>query len=137
MSTGLKSWTSSILNQFRLLTCELPALEGLIDLGKCCPDDSDFIFDQIFIRLIDNEDSHKILDKFDFGADRTKHLRVTCPLVFHRLTMGKCCPADRDFISYWIFIKLPDNEDIHKISDKFNFGPVSNIDVSYPPLEVS
>ena len=36
-------------------------------------------FDRIFIRLAGNEDSHKILDVFDFGADRIIHMRVTCP----------------------------------------------------------
>ena len=46
--TGIKSWTNLILAQFWLLTWELPALESLIDLGKCCPDDSDFIFDRIY-----------------------------------------------------------------------------------------
>ena len=111
------------------MTCELSALEGLIDLEKCCPDDNDYIFDQIFIRLTGNEDSHKILDKFDFGADRTIHLRVTCPLVFHRLTVGKCCRADSDFISYWIFIKFADNEYRHEISDKFDLCRVSTIDM--------
>ena len=29
-------------------------------------DDSKFVFNQIFIRLVDNEDSIKILDEFDF-----------------------------------------------------------------------
>ena len=48
--TGIKSQTS-ILAHFRLLAWELPVLEGLIDFGKCCPDDSGFIFYWIFIRL--------------------------------------------------------------------------------------
>ena len=42
---GIKSRTSLILALFRLLALELPALESLIDLGKCCQDNSDFIFD--------------------------------------------------------------------------------------------
>ena len=52
-------------------------------------DDNDFIFDQIFIRLAGNEDSHKILDKFDFGSDQSIHLRVTCHLVSIRHIMQK------------------------------------------------
>ena len=44
-------------------------------------------------------------------------MRVTCPLVSHRYIMGKCCPDDSDFIFLWIFIRLADNEDRHKISD--------------------
>ena len=38
---------------------------GLIYLGKCS-DDSDFIFDRLFISIAGIEDSHKILDKFHF-----------------------------------------------------------------------
>ena len=69
---------------------EKPTLEDLIDLGKCCPDENCFTFDQILIRLAGNENSHEILDEFGFGADQTLHMRVTCPLVFHRHIMGKC-----------------------------------------------
>ena len=36
---------------------------------KCCPENSDSIFDWIFINLADNEDSHKISHKLDFGPD--------------------------------------------------------------------
>ena len=46
-------------------------------LGKCCPGDSDFIFDRIFIKLADHKYGHKILKKFDFGPDRTIRMRVT------------------------------------------------------------
>ena len=62
---------------------ELPILEGLIDLGKCCPTDSEFIFDRIFIRLAGSEaeHSHKIFNEFDFGSDWTIHMRVTCHFV--------------------------------------------------------
>ena len=51
-STGIKSPTCSILAQFWLLAWELPHLEPLSwgphrlegPIGKCCPDDSYFIF---------------------------------------------------------------------------------------------
>ena len=56
------------------MACELPTLEGLLDFGKCCPDDRDFIFDRISIRLADKEDSRKILDEFDLGSDRTIYM---------------------------------------------------------------
>ena len=42
-----------------------------------------------FVRLAGNEDSHKISHEFDFGADRTVQMRVTCLLVSHRHIMGK------------------------------------------------
>ena len=35
---GMESQTSSIVAQFLLFAWEIPALEGLIDFGKCCPD---------------------------------------------------------------------------------------------------
>ena len=69
MRTCIKSWSSSILAQFRLL----PVLEGTINLGRCCPDNSVSIFDQIFTGLADIEDSHNILDVFDFKPDQTIH----------------------------------------------------------------
>ena len=47
-------------------------------MGKCCPEDSDFSFDLGFVKLAGNEDSHKILDEFDFGLDRTIQVGVTC-----------------------------------------------------------
>ena len=78
------------------------------------------------MKLSVNEDSHKILNKFEFGADRIIRIRVTCSLVSHRFIIGTCCP-DSDFIFYLIFIKLTDNKDRLKISDEFDFGPVLSI----------
>ena len=37
------------------------------------------MFDRIFIKLAGNEDSIKVLDKYDFGPDRTIHFGVTRP----------------------------------------------------------
>ena len=54
----------------------LPVIPIDLPWGKCCPEDSDFIFDQSFIKLRGNEDSHKILDEFDFGPDWTIHLEL-------------------------------------------------------------
>ena len=34
-----------------------------MDFEKCCPDDSNFIFDRILIRLVGNEDSYKNLGR--------------------------------------------------------------------------
>ena len=43
-----------------------------------CPINSDFIFDRMFFKLAGYRDSYKILDKFDFGPDRTIFFGVTC-----------------------------------------------------------
>ena len=40
----------------------------------------------------------------------------------HRLIMGKCCLHASSFIFDWIIIKVADNQDRHKSSDKFDFG---------------
>ena len=72
-------------------------------MGKCCSEGSDFVFRQI-VTLADKEDSHKILDEFDFGSDQT------VLLVFD-----------------WIFIKLAGNKGSLKISDEFDFGPDQTI----------
>ena len=101
-----------------------------IDFQKCCPDDSDLIFDLIFVRLTGNKDSHKILDKFVFGADQTIQMRVTFLSVSHRHV--KCCPDNSDFIFDRIFIKLADNEEGMK-SWMLNFATVSFIGMSYLP----
>ena len=42
-----------------------------LNWGKCCPEDSDFIFYWIFIKLAGNEDSLEISDEFDFGPDQS------------------------------------------------------------------
>ena len=74
--TVLESWTSSNSGHVSPLTSELPTLEHR---EKCCGHDNAFIFDRIFFKLADNEDRHKISDKFDFGPARTIHFGVTCP----------------------------------------------------------
>ena len=48
-------------------------------MRKCCPIDSDFIFDQNFLMHAGKEDIHKILDECDFGPDRTIHFGATHP----------------------------------------------------------
>ena len=37
--------------------------------------------------------------------------------ISHRLIMGKWCLQASTFIFHWIFVKLADNQDWHKISD--------------------
>ena len=82
--TCIKSQTSSNFGQIGPLTRELAALERLriphrLIMGKCCLHASSFIFDQIIIKVADNQDRHKSSDEFDFGPDQTTHFGVTCP----------------------------------------------------------
>ena len=74
-----------------------------------------------------NQDMHKISDKFAFRPDRTTDYGVSCPWglkISHRLTMGKLCLHASSFIFDRIIIKLAGNQDRHKSSDEFKFGPL-------------
>ena len=52
------------------------------------------------------------------------------------LKWGKSCSIGNYFIFDWSFVKLAGNEDIHKISDNFDFGPDQTIHfLSYSPNE--
>ena len=76
--------SSLTFGQIGPLTMELAALDhlkishGLI-MGKWCLQGSLFIFDRIFVKLADNQDSHKISDEFEFWLDRIRHFGVTYP----------------------------------------------------------
>ena len=48
-------------------------------MGKWCRQASSFIFDRIFIKLVDNQDRHKLSEEFEFQPDRISHFGVTCP----------------------------------------------------------
>ena len=70
-------------------------------------------------------DSYKILDGFGFGTDRAILMRGTCLLVSHRHTMMKMLSGRLRF--YFIFIKLSDEKDRHKMPDKFDLGSLPTI----------
>ena len=54
--------------------CPLVSHRHIMEI--CCPDDSDFIFDRIFV-LADTKDRHNTSDNFDFGRVQTIGMRVT------------------------------------------------------------
>ena len=51
-----------------------------------------------------------------------EHLKIS-----HRLKMGKCCLHASSFIFDQIIIKVAGNQDMHKSSDEFDFGPDDGI----------
>ena len=51
----------------------------LLLMGKRCISTKAFSFDPIFIKLVGNEDRHKISDKFAFWPDWTTPFGVRCP----------------------------------------------------------
>ena len=88
---------------------------------------SRLFFDPILFILAGNEDMHKISDEFEFRPDRTTDYGVSCPWGLknsHRLIMGKWCLHASSFIFDWIIIQVAGNQDRHKISDEFDFGPL-------------
>ena len=58
-----------------------------------------------------------------------EHLKIS-----HRLIMGKCCLHASSFIFDRIIIKVAGNQDRHKSSDEFDFGPdqTTNFGVTCP-----
>ena len=86
-------------------------------------------FFQLFLILIlaGDVDMHKISDEFEFRPDRTTDYGVSCPWtskqISHRLIMGKCCLHASSFIFDRIIIKVAGNQDWHKSSVEFEFGP--------------
>ena len=82
------------------VTCPWATKIFPIDLWKkSCPDDSYLTFDRIFINLACNQDSHKILDEFEFQPDWTIHFGVTCPWVAKKAHIWPC-PISSAF-SFW------------------------------------
>ena len=71
------------------------------------------------MKLADNPDRHRISDEFEFQPDWTIDFEVTCPLVPKKHIPP--CPEHSLFSFDWIFMKVADNLDRHKIVDKFEF----------------
>ena len=98
--------------------------------GKWCLHLFSVVFDPILFILAGKEDMHKISDKFKFRPDRTTDYGVSCPWGLegsHRLIMRKWCLYASSFIFDRIIIKVAGNQDRHKSSGKFDFGPLVSI----------
>ena len=93
-------------------------------MGKWCLQASSFIFDRIFIKLAGNQDSHKISDEFEFRLDRIRHFGVTCPCGWIKFSIDIlwCLHLSSVVFDPILFI-LAGNEEMHKISDEFDFQP--------------
>ena len=127
--TCIKSRRSLTFSQIGPLTRELATLERLkishrLIMGKWCLQASSFIFDQIFVKLAGNQDSHKISDEFEFRLDRMSHFGVTCPCgrIKFSIDILWCLHLFSVVFDPILFI-LAGNEDMHKISNQFDFRP--------------
>ena len=99
-------------------------------MGKWCLHLFSAAFGPILFVLACNEDMHKSLDKFKFRQVRTTDYGVSCPWASknsHRLIMGKCCLHASLIIFDQIIIKVAGNQDRHKSSIEFDFGPNQTI----------
>ena len=96
-------------------------------MGKSCLHLFSVVFDPIIFILACNEDMHKISDEFKLRPDRIADYGVSCPWglnKLHRLIMGKRCLHGSSFIFDGIIIKVVGNQERHKSSDEFDFGPL-------------
>ena len=82
-----------------------------------CGHNSIFSFDWMAIKLADNQDSHKILDEFEFV---TRLMRLLTSELHPLERWKKCCGHGSTFIFDRIFVKVAGNQDKHKISDEFS-----------------
>ena len=77
--------------------------------------------------LAGNEAIHKISDEFEFQSNRNTDYGVSCLWGIknsHRLTMGRRFLHASSFTFYPVIIKVAGNQDKHKSSDEFDFGPL-------------
>ena len=118
------SLTSS---HIRLFTSELLALECWKAHIWPCPIDSAINFDQIFIKLAGNQDSHKFSDELEFRPDQTFHLGVIFLPLRAKKAHNWLCLIDSDFIFHRMFFKFAGYNDSYKVLDKLDFGPDQTI----------
>ena len=80
------------------------------------------IFGWVIVKLAGNEDRRKSLSGFQFGRGRTFHYRIIRPWAFPlTFEWGKWYLHRFSVTMNSVFIKLTGNEDMHKISDGFEF----------------
>ena len=83
-----------------------------------CSGHSLLSFKRNFMKVADNLDMHKISDKFELHPDWIIDSGFTCPLV-SKNTIYDLVRSIACLVFYWIFMKVADNLDRHKISDEF------------------
>ena len=80
---------------------------------------SSFIFDWIIIKVAGNQDRHKSSDEFDFGPlVSMAHLYV----FEMRFDLGTLDSGERS-LPFGLLVILAGKENVHKISDEFEFQP--------------
>ena len=105
-------------------------------MGKWCLHAGSFIFDRIIIKVADNQDRHKSSDEFNLG------LWFPWPIYMFfemRFDLGTLDSGERSLpfgllVFGPILFILAGNEDMHKISDEFEFRPdwTNDYEVSCP-----
>ena len=65
------------------------------------------------------------------GPLTTELVALEAKKISHSLIMGKWCLHASSFIFYRIIIKVAGNQDRHKSSDEFDFGPLVSMAYLY------
>ena len=103
------------------VTCPCPWAMKNFPIGlqwrQCCPDDSDFTFDPIFVNLAAIK---SLMGSTSSQSDYSHQSYL--PLSAEKAHIW-LCPIDTAFNFDRIFIKLAGNQDSHKFSDEFEFRP--------------
>ena len=93
-------------------------------MRKWCLHASSFIFDQVVIKVAGNQDRHKSSDEFDFGSLVSMAHLYVFEMGFD---LGTLDSGERSLpfglLVYQVIIKVAGNQDRHKSSDEFDFGP--------------
>ena len=120
MRIGSKLWF--LWSQIGLFALELLAFFSIDLKWRKCLEDGTFSFEQIFFKLAVNQDSHKILDTFEFRSDLTsfQNYLPLCTEKHHILP----CPVHSLLSFNQIFMRLADNLDRYKIFEESNSGQI-------------
>ena len=103
-------------------------------MGKWCLRSSSLIFDQIIIKVADNQDRHKSSDEFDFGPNQTTHFGITCPWVTkisHFWTWISLKPVGQSWSNFMCSI-IEVGERLHKVLGQIDLGTLDSGEQSLP-----
>ena len=115
---------SLFFSQIRPQTLELAALDRLVyNVRNVLFDISPLFFNgsSSFLQVTGTTIMYWI--SLHFWPDPTSDCLISCPCVFEKKAIIKCCCNSSAFIFDWIFFILGSNKDNHNISHEFEFRP--------------
>ena len=103
-------------------------------MGKLCLHASSFIFYQIIIKVVGNQDRHESSVEFDFGPNQTTHFGVTCPWVTkisHFWTWISLKPVGQSWSNFMCSI-IGVEKRLHKVLGQTDLGTLDSGERSLP-----